>query len=505
MAKQADQLATMVSSDLDQLRQALTRFLEISPDFRKASLSIGMEPQEQCVACRALPRKFVSDGATGADGSIYKIGADTVMSATEQTQKVLADKLRFPLRLSSSLFVPADDAMQSLFDSGIWRCRFHAPAVSRTMLGLIVFGLAVVLVDSSSEYIPPQVYRAGDYRHSFELRFDNSVWARGRNDFGQLGDGSVAHRETPVEVFINALQASAGEWHSLFLRNDGVVFACGRNDFGQLGEGTRVTRRFPMLIAKNIIAVSGGGYHSLLLRNDGVAQAMGHNRYGQLGDGSYVSKVKPVSVLPNVSAIAAAGHHSVFLRTDGSAWTVGRNHYGQLGDRTTVDKTTPIQVLDGVTSILARDAYSLFLLSNGSLVAAGDFDSGLPRSQTDWDTIQIFSEDEVQKISLDGCTGPTATSDATPVSAIQPLPLLRQMVVAESGWLTAKASAQEPERALQRKLVQSQEMPVQVATPRSKRRPPSAQEELRDRPQSVRSYFPAVDVRGSIPSGRRSR
>ncbi|CAE7815855.1 HERC1 [Symbiodinium sp. CCMP2456] len=209
MAKQADQLATMVSSDLDQLRQALTRFLEISPDFRKASLSIGMEPQEQCVACRALPRKLVSDGAIGADGSIYKIGADTVLSAAEQTQKVLADKLRFPLSLSSSLFV--------------------------------------------------------------------------------------------------------------------------------------------------------------------------------------------------------------------------------------------------------------------------------------------------------GCTGPTATSDATQVSAIQPLPLLRQMVVAESGWLTAKASAQEPERALQRKLVQSQEMPVQVATPRSKRRPPSAQEELRDRPQSVRSYFPAVDVRGSIPNGRRSR
>ena len=61
---EADQLATMVSSDVDQLRQALTRhgnvvskflysclatwrFLEISPDFRKASLSIGMEPQEQ--------------------------------------------------------------------------------------------------------------------------------------------------------------------------------------------------------------------------------------------------------------------------------------------------------------------------------------------------------------------------------------------------------------------------------------------------------------------------
>eukprot|EP00913_Durusdinium_trenchii_P003756 g3478.t1 len=63
--EQADQLATVVAHDFDQLRKALTRFLEISPDFRKASLAIGFEPHEQCVACRALPRKCANDGATG--------------------------------------------------------------------------------------------------------------------------------------------------------------------------------------------------------------------------------------------------------------------------------------------------------------------------------------------------------------------------------------------------------------------------------------------------------
>ena len=29
-------------------------------------------------------------------------------------------------------------------------------------------------------------------------------------------------------------------------------------------------------------------------------------------------------------------------------------------------------------------------MANGSLIAAGDFNSGLPRSQTDWCTSQIF-------------------------------------------------------------------------------------------------------------------
>lgn len=105
LAKQADQLASMVAYDFEQLRQALTRFLEISPDFRKASLGVGFEPHEQCVACRALPRKCVSDGATGADGAVYKLTMETTISAVEETQKVLTDRLKYPLSLASNSFV----------------------------------------------------------------------------------------------------------------------------------------------------------------------------------------------------------------------------------------------------------------------------------------------------------------------------------------------------------------------------------------------------------------
>ncbi|CAK9005709.1 Putative E3 ubiquitin-protein ligase HERC1 [Durusdinium trenchii] len=104
LAKQADQLATVVAHDFDQLRKALTRFLEISPDFRKASLAIGFEPHEQCVACRALPRKCANDGATGSDGVVYKLSMDTSISTIEETQKMLAEKLRYPLSLASNAF-----------------------------------------------------------------------------------------------------------------------------------------------------------------------------------------------------------------------------------------------------------------------------------------------------------------------------------------------------------------------------------------------------------------
>eukprot|EP00931_Biecheleriopsis_adriatica_P015971 TRINITY_DN1193_c0_g1_i2.p1 TRINITY_DN1193_c0_g1~~TRINITY_DN1193_c0_g1_i2.p1 ORF type:complete len:1175 (-),score=340.58 TRINITY_DN1193_c0_g1_i2:85-3609(-) len=114
LAKQADQLANLVSRDIDQLRQALTRFLEISPDHRKAALTVGLEPTSECVSCRALkklPPAVLGGPApqdtdmlvTGADGSLYRASPEQMTFAQEQTRRVLTDKLRFPLSLASSM------------------------------------------------------------------------------------------------------------------------------------------------------------------------------------------------------------------------------------------------------------------------------------------------------------------------------------------------------------------------------------------------------------------
>ena len=43
---------------------------------------------------------------------------------------------------------------------------------------------------------------AGD-RHSVYLKSDGSVWGTGRNDYGQLGDGTTPNRHNPVQP-INA-------------------------------------------------------------------------------------------------------------------------------------------------------------------------------------------------------------------------------------------------------------------------------------------------------------
>jgi len=40
-------------------------------------------------------------------------------------------------------------------------------------------------------------------QHAFALKSDNTVWAWGKNEFGQLGDGTIVFRVTPSVVFTN--------------------------------------------------------------------------------------------------------------------------------------------------------------------------------------------------------------------------------------------------------------------------------------------------------------
>ena len=86
------------------------------------------------------------------------------------------------------------------------------------------------------------------------IKIDGSLWAMGENGYGQLGDGTITQRSSPVKVVSSGvIEIAAGKYHSLFLKSDGSLWAMGKNNYGQLGDGT-TTQDFPVQILSSDVA-----------------------------------------------------------------------------------------------------------------------------------------------------------------------------------------------------------------------------------------------------------
>ena len=242
---------------------------------------------------------------------------------------------------------------------------------------------------------------AGD-GHTVAVKNDGTVWTWGLNVYGQLGDGTAADKNTPVQVkgpegigYLDGVIAiAAGDGHTVALKNDGTVWTWGANTRGQLGDGTFSPRDRPVQVRiddtaflTDVTAIASGDLHSAALKNDGTVWAWGYNGRYQLGNGTTGEENRPVQVkgaggsgnLTDITAIAAGRNHSAALKSDGTVWTWGCNDNGQLGDGTTTSRSTPVQVkgpdgtehLTGVTAIAAGGDDSAAMKSDGTILTFG--------------------------------------------------------------------------------------------------------------------------------------
>jgi len=189
---------------------------------------------------------------------------------------------------------------------------------------------------------------AGAY-HTCALLSDRTVQCWGRNDDGQLGDGTWSSSSTPARVggLTGVAAVSGGGYHTCALLGDGTVRCWGRNTEGQLGDGTTAGSLTPVQVVgiTGAVAVSGGYEHTCALLGDGTVRCWGRNAEGQLGDGTRTGSSTPVRVVGITGAVAVTGgwwHHTCALLRDGTAQCWGQNDFGQLGNGTTISSSTPV-------------------------------------------------------------------------------------------------------------------------------------------------------------------
>jgi len=125
-----------------------------------------------------------------------------------------------------------------------------------------------------------------------------SCW--GWNAFGQVGDGTNTNKlvPTPVSGLGSGAASVASGWaHTCARTTAGALLCWGRNDSGQLGDGTTIDRPTPTAVSgfgSGVASIAAGDYHACAVTTAGAAYCWGRNLSGQVGDGRPTQSAVPV-------------------------------------------------------------------------------------------------------------------------------------------------------------------------------------------------------------------
>lgn len=228
---------------------------------------------------------------------------------------------------------------------------------------------------------------AGDY-HTCALRSAGEVKCWGYNSFGQLGDNTTESKATPLtpgNLSSGVTAVAAGRNHTCAITSNGGVQCWGLNNGGQLGDGTLDERLTPVAVvglSSGVSALAAGNMHTCALLSSGGVTCWGRNAYGQLGDGTTKEKLTPVDVVgleSNVTALTAGYDHTCAVLNTGSVQCWGRNDQGQLGNSTINASATPVNVKNlsvGVRVIAAAAMHTCVITNANDVKCWGDNATG---------------------------------------------------------------------------------------------------------------------------------
>lgn len=170
---------------------------------------------------------------------------------------------------------------------------------------------------------------------TFAVAQDDSVYAWGLNNYGQLGTGDVETLYAPVKVesltSLNdkCVRIASGQHHTIVLDGAGKVYAMGRAEYGRLGIGenaeeTSTPVEVTALGSSPIREIACGEAVSFAVSSKGDLFSWGFGSCLQLGTGEDDDEFLPTKVegknlqsdVHEVLGVAAGGQHTAMLVRD---------------------------------------------------------------------------------------------------------------------------------------------------------------------------------------------
>ncbi len=208
----------------------------------------------------------------------------------------------------------------------------------------------------------------GDVENVFYIDDENVLWGYGKNQYGQLGNGSMDfdYHEEPVKIADNVIHVDYSQYgYLIYLTADYRLFGLGNaysgvfpdicrfEDLGGLGTGGYVGTAVPYLIATDVLYAACGQSDIVYINTCNELWAVGVLWY--LDYKKYYYNPEPVKILDDVVYVSGNWHNYVALKKDGSVWTWGHNMLGNCGISDELVISEPTKVMEGCIMVWTGD------------------------------------------------------------------------------------------------------------------------------------------------------
>jgi alpha-tubulin suppressor-like RCC1 family protein len=201
---------------------------------------------------------------------------------------------------------------------------------------------------------------ATGYEHTCAIAADSTAYCWGTNDHGQLGHGDLTATTYPVHVvgglrFVSISASGNGvDAHTCAVATGGALYCWGNDQDGQLGDGDVSDKATPVVVSGGYswTAVAAGPFFSCGIVMGGTAYCWGYDANGSLGDSAGSDAHTPRAVGGGLlfSSIVAGNASVCALTTVGKAYCWGPGSSGMLGDSSTaLGPFKPTPVVGGLT------------------------------------------------------------------------------------------------------------------------------------------------------------
>jgi alpha-tubulin suppressor-like RCC1 family protein len=214
---------------------------------------------------------------------------------------------------------------------------------------------------------------------------NGTLWATGRNDYGQCGLGHNNLQNTFAKIGIDTDWSSytADNVHCLAIKKNGTLWAWGANGLYILGDNTTIDRLVPVQIGtdSNWFMVAAGNSNSLAIKKDGTLWGWGVNGLGSLASVPiypyYLTTITKLDSANDWVYVYAYDNSTWAIKQNGTLWACGESD-GKLGDSTSLERDSFVQIAPSIkwAKISNFDNTVFGISKTGELYTWGNNQSG---------------------------------------------------------------------------------------------------------------------------------